>query len=100
MTASSAGERRRHMDEQIKQAVREAVSEALRGANLVDGPTHIAHHQAIEEFLVLTKHAKKTVIGGVVLGVLSLFLLGIAACYLVITIPLGQVAVRIERKVS
>lgn len=79
MTASAGGERRRNMDEQIRTAVREAVSEALRGANLVDGPTHIAHHQAIEEFLVLTKHAKKTVIGGVVLGLLSLFLLGIAA---------------------
>lgn len=79
MTASASGERRRNMDEQIKAAVREAVSEALRGANLVDGPTHIAHHQAIEEFLVLTKHAKKTVIGSLVVGVLSLLLLGIAA---------------------
>ena len=79
MTASASGERRRNMDEQIKRAVREAVSDALRGANLVDGPTHIAHHQAIEEFLSLTKHAKKTVIGSLVVGVLFLLLLGIAA---------------------
>lgn len=64
---------------EIKEAVREAVCEALRGSNIVDGPTHIAHHQAIEEFLTLTKHAKKTVIGSLVLGVIALLLLGVAS---------------------
>lgn len=69
-------------DEQIsliREAVAEAVRGELRGANLIDGPTHIQHHQAIAEFLALTRHAKKTVIGGFMLGLMALLLLGLAA---------------------
>ncbi len=72
-------ERRAVTEARLREAVKEAVAEALRGNNLIDGPTHIAHHQAIEEFLALTKHAKKTVIGSLVVGLLSLILLGLAA---------------------
>jgi len=64
---------------QIKKAVKEAVSEALKNANLIDGPTHIAHHQAIAEALSMASHAKKTVIGAVVKGVMALLLLGCLA---------------------
>lgn len=81
MAASYAGqERRRTIGEaQIKEAVKEAVAEALKGANLIDGPTHIAHHQAFEDFLALTKHAKKTFVGAVVMGFIALLMLGVAA---------------------
>ena len=65
--------------EDIKAVVKEAVSEALKGANLIDGPTHIAHHQAIAEALNMASHAKKTVIGTVVKGVMALVLLGCLA---------------------
>ena len=70
-------------DEQVKamirEATREAISEALRGASIVDGPTHIAHHQAIDEFLKLTVHAKKTMVGAIVLGLTTLLVLGFGA---------------------
>ncbi len=80
MAVSYAGpERRKPINEaQLKEAVKEAVAEALRGANLIDGPTHIAHHQAIEQFLHLTLHAKKTVIGALVKGMCWLLLAGFA----------------------
>jgi len=64
---------------EIKAIVKEAVSEALKGANLIDGPTHIAHHQALDEFLSLTKHAKKTFVGAFIMGVIALIMLGMAA---------------------
>ena len=66
-------------EEQIMAAVRGAVREELRGANLIDGPTHIAHHHALAEFLSLMKHAKKTMIGAFVLGLVGILLLGLAA---------------------
>lgn len=72
----SASEAR--LREAVKEAAREAVAEALRGANLIDGPTHIKHHQAIEEFLNLTLHAKKTVVGAVIKGLCWLLLAGFA----------------------
>ena len=83
MSAYAGPERRRAVDEArlkeaVKEAAREAVSEALRGANLIDGPTHIKHHQAIEEFLNLTLHAKKTVVGAVIKGLCWLLLAGFA----------------------
>ncbi len=79
MNTYAGPERLRPMNEtQIKEAVKEAVAEALRGANLIDGPTHIAHHQAIEQFLGLTLHAKKTVIGALVKGLCWLILAGFA----------------------
>lgn len=63
---------------EIGAIVAEAVRDALRGENLIDGPRHVAHHQAIDEFLSLAKHAKKTAVGGFVMGVLVLVVLGIA----------------------
>ena len=81
--AYAGPERRRPLDEAritaaVKEAAREAVADALRGANLIDGPTHIKHHQAIEEFLNLTLHAKKTVVGAVIKGLCWLLLAGFA----------------------
>lgn len=63
---------------EIKQAVKEAVSEALRGANLVDGPTHIAHHQALEGLLQAKQEAYKVGVRTVVVGFIGLVVLGIA----------------------
>ncbi len=65
--------------QEIKAAVREAVAEALKGANLIDGPTHIAHHQAIAEALSMAAHAKKTFVGSLVKGLMALLLLGCLA---------------------
>lgn len=67
------------LPETVRAVVKEAVSEALRGSNIIDGPTHIAHHQAVAEFLSLAGHAKKTLVGAVVFGLFSLLLLGVAA---------------------
>ena len=66
-------------DEQIKAVVREAVAEALKGANLIDGPTHIAHHQAIEEQLQLFRHAKKGLISVIISGLAGLIAWGMWA---------------------
>lgn len=68
----------RRTDEEIRALVKEAVAEALRGANIIDGPTHIAHHQAIGEILSLAGYAKKKIVGGIVSGLLCLLLLGAA----------------------
>lgn len=62
----------------VKSAVAEALKDELRAANLIDGPTHIAHHQALSEFLSLTRHAKKTFVGAVIMGCIALLMLGIA----------------------
>lgn len=66
-------------EDQIATIVRQAVREELRGANVIDGPTHIAHHQAIAEALGMVAHAKKTVIGTLVKGIMALLLLGCLA---------------------
>ena len=66
-------------DEQIRAVVREAVQEALKGANLVDGPTHIAHHQAIEEQLQLFRHAKKGLVSVIISGLAGLIAWGMWA---------------------
>ena len=79
-TAYAGPERRQAAHEAlIKKAVREAVSEALKGASLIDGPTHIAHHQAMAEALSMASHAKKTVVGVLVKGFMALLLLGCLA---------------------
>ncbi|MCL1939944.1 MAG: hypothetical protein FWG04_04720 [Desulfovibrionaceae bacterium] len=79
-TIYTGPERRAAVNEaQLKKAVKEAVSEALKSANLIDGPTHIAHHQAIAEALSMASHAKKTVVGAVVKGIMALLLLGCLA---------------------
>jgi hypothetical protein len=66
-------------EERMAAIVKQAVREELAGANLVDGPTHIAHHQALAAALTLMEHAKKTVIGALVRGVMALLLLGCLA---------------------
>ena len=68
------------MNEQhLRQVVKEAVKEELLGANLVDGPTHLAHHQEIENLIQLKKHAEKTGIATVIVGLIGLTVLGIWA---------------------
>lgn len=62
----------------VKTAAREAVREEFKSQNL-DGPTHTKHHQAMEDILTLTKYAKKTFVGAVVVGLISLLALGIYA---------------------
>lgn len=62
----------------VRSAVSDALKQELRGANLIDGPTHIAHHQAIDEFLSLAKHAKKTFVGAIIMGIFALLMLGVA----------------------
>lgn len=67
--------------DEMRQLVKEAVSEALKGANLIDGPTHIAHHQALEEFLqtkrTVTRAGYVALAGSFVAGLLALLILGI-----------------------
>jgi hypothetical protein len=63
--------------EEIRAAVKEAVTEALRGANLIDGPTHIAHHQALEDMLQAKRHAWKVSITVIIGGLIGLLILGI-----------------------
>lgn len=66
-------------DAEIKDAVREAVTEALKAANIIDGPTHIAHHQAIEEQLQLFRHAKKGLVSVIISGLAGLIAWGMWA---------------------
>ena len=67
------------MDEKrLESIVADAVARALREGSLVDGPMHIAHHQAIEEFLLLARHARKTAVGAFVMAVLTLAVFGLA----------------------
>lgn len=77
-----AGDDRRKPDPvkaEIKAIVTEAVKEALKNANVVDGPTHIAHHLFLEEQLSLMRHAKKTVVGALILALVALLSLGLTA---------------------
>ena len=66
-------------EERMAAIIKQAVREELAGANLIDGPTHIAHHQAMAEALNLMAHAKKTIVGSLVRGVMALLLLGCLA---------------------
>lgn len=66
-------------EQRLRQVVKEAVKEELLGANLVDGPTHILHHQEIESWLQMKKHAQKTGIATVIIGLIGLTVLGIWA---------------------
>ena len=66
-------------DEQIKQAVRDAVVEALRGQNLIDGPTHLLHHRMLEEQILMSRHVKKGVLSLIVGGIGTLIVWGMWA---------------------
>ena len=66
-------------EQRLRQVVKEAVKEELLGANLVDGPTHLAHHQEIENFIRLKQHAEKTGIATVIVGLIGLTVLGVWA---------------------
>ncbi|NDV19231.1 hypothetical protein GO013_07335 [Pseudodesulfovibrio sp. JC047] len=63
------------MTEDIKQAVREAVREELKAANIIDGPTHIRHHEFIDELCESFDTVKKTtlrvLVNCLVLGVIA-----------------------------
>lgn len=68
------------MQDWVREAVGEAVAEALRAANIVDGPTHLRHHQFIEDFYCTYGQVKKAGITAVVTilvtGLIALLVLG------------------------
>ena len=70
---------RREQDRFIRDLVKEAVAEALRESNLIDGPTHIAHHQALEEQLQLCRTAKRGLATSFVMGLCGLIAWGMWA---------------------
>lgn len=63
------------MTEDVKEAVREAVREELRAANIIDGPTHVRHHEFIDDLCESFDTAKKTtikvVVNALVIGVIA-----------------------------
>ncbi len=66
-------------EEQIKAVVHEAIRDALRESNLIDGPTHLAHHQALEEQLQLCRTAKRGLVTSFVMGLCGLIAWGLWA---------------------
>lgn len=64
----------------VREATAEAVADALKAANIVDGPTHLRHHQFIEDFCSTYGQVKKAgitaVVTLVVTGLLALLVLG------------------------
>lgn len=78
MAAYSGNERRREADARIKEVVKEAMAEALAGANLVDGPTHTLHHQFVGDLMDYSRHTKRTALGLLTKGVLFLLVAGFA----------------------
>ncbi|MDR1685215.1 MAG: hypothetical protein LBR82_02035 [Desulfovibrio sp.] len=67
--------------DELKGLVRNAVAEALKASNLIDGPTHLAHHQAIEEMLqakrAATRAGIRTAVTITIGGLISLIILGV-----------------------
>jgi hypothetical protein len=67
----------------VQEWVKEAVSEALVNANLVDGPTHIRHHQVLQEFCETYNKVKLTgitvTVTAIVTGIITVCVLGIRA---------------------
>jgi hypothetical protein len=61
----------------LQALIKEAVAEALRASNLIDGPTHIAHHQALEEMIQAKRHAYRVGITVIISGLIGLLVLGI-----------------------
>lgn len=55
----------------IQDAVRRAVREELKAANIVDGPTHLRHHQFLEEWCRTMTTARNTTIKVVVTALVS-----------------------------
>lgn len=59
----------------LKEAVREAVREELKAANIVDGPTHVQHHEFIgnlcDSFDTAKKTAIRCLVNTVVLGTIA-----------------------------
>ena len=82
MTAVYSGPERRQMtqEELVKKAVKEAVAEALKGANLIDGPTHILHHQEFENWIqakrLVGNVAVKVTVTAFVVGLLGMVAIG------------------------
>ena len=66
-------------NEMIRKIVKDAVSEALQDVYQIDAATHYAHHMAISETLEMASHAKKTLVGAVVKGLLGAAFLGCLA---------------------
>lgn len=64
----------------VREAAGEAVADALKAANIVDGPTHLKHHQFIEDFCCTYGQVKKAGITAIVTilvtGVIALLVLG------------------------
>ena len=59
--------------------MKDAVKEALKEINLVDGPTHIAHHQALEEVIQAKRAAAKFALKAFIGGIVGLIILGLKA---------------------
>jgi hypothetical protein len=62
------------------EAAAKAVAEALKAANIVDGPTHLRHHQFLEDFCNTYGQVKKASIVAIVTllvgGIFTLVILG------------------------
>ncbi len=58
-----------------------AVADALKAANIVDGPTHLRHHQFIDDFYCTYGQVKKAGIAAIVTalvgGTIALLVLGL-----------------------
>lgn len=69
--------------ERVQEWVREAVGDALSAANIIDGPTHIKHHQILQEFCDTYSKVKTTSITVLVAtfigGVITIVVLGFRA---------------------
>lgn len=67
--------------ESVQEWVKEAVSEALENANLVDGPTHIRHHQVLQDFCETYNKVKTTgitvTVTALVTGFITVIVLGL-----------------------
>jgi hypothetical protein len=77
MNGQEKEEIRSVVKEAVASAVAEAVAAALKASNLIDGPTHLSHHQAIEEMLQARRHAYKAGITVIIGGLVSLLVMGV-----------------------
>ena len=69
------------VSEAAGKAAAEAVADALKTANLIDGPTHLRHHQLIEDFCDTFGKVKTAsitvVVAAIITGIITVVILGI-----------------------
>lgn len=60
---------------EIREVVREAVRDELKAANIIDGPTHIKHHEFIgdlcESFDTVKKTTLRVLVNAMVIGLIA-----------------------------